>query len=187
MHRLSQSTQPTALVHQSCAEDTFWLPKMTPGSARKQPESPCLKNFRRPVMADRTTTVSRLSLSACKVPEGDVSCRSGPQLPVASLIQQFEGRKPPQIPHLTLQLEQEDQQSDLEKPRTPPKLESPLPALHRWVAMLIISKGRPVLLLSSSTHIPCLHHCTGADGLLEGIFDSVWQMCGVDLDDQRSA
>ncbi|CAK0786354.1 hypothetical protein CVIRNUC_009567 [Coccomyxa viridis] len=55
----------------------------------------------------------------------------GPQLPVASLIQQFEGRKPPQIPHLTLQLEQEDQQSDLDKPRTPPKLESPLSALHR--------------------------------------------------------
>ena len=45
MHRLSQSTQPTALVLQSCAEDTFWLLKTTPGSARTQLESPCLKNF----------------------------------------------------------------------------------------------------------------------------------------------
>ena len=119
------------------------------------------------MMANRTTTVSQLSLSACKISEADLSCRPGPQLPVARLIQQFEGRKPPQIPHLTLQLEQEDQQSDLEKPRTPPKLESPLSALHRWVAMLIISKGRPVLLLTSSFHIPCLRHGTGADGLLK--------------------
>ena len=118
-------------------------------------------------MADRTTSVSQLSLSACKIPESDVLCRPGPQLPVASLIQQFEGRKPPQIPHLTFQLEQEDQQSDLEKPQTPPKLESPLSALHRWVAMLVISKGKLVHLLMSSTHIPSLHHCTCADGHLK--------------------
>ena len=67
--------------------------------------------------------------------EGLATCRSGQQAsmaPVASLIQRFEGR----ALHPELQLdfeeqEQVEQASELEKPRTPPKRESPLRLAQR--------------------------------------------------------
>ena len=66
-----------------------------------------------------------ISLNACRAYKCLATRRAGQQAPVAHLIQRFEGRS--SEAELQQSAATEDEQAqDLEKPRTPPKRESPL-------------------------------------------------------------
>lgn len=83
-------------------------------------------------LANAPRTLARLSivqtcisLNACRAYKCLATCRAGQQAPVAHLIQRFEGRS--SEAELQQSAAAEDEQAqDLEKPRTPPKMESPL-------------------------------------------------------------